>query len=362
LTANRGALLINLQQIILFSAGLVVGMAFLPVLSRIFSPGSVNHFFDFLGRVVAAPFQLLGRIMRRGVDSKRVGRKAATGSVRIDAREQRINDSAQAIRSMLLVLIAAIQRTDLAATSSSRTLAEARNLVNGMGLPRDLALTASHLVAQIDRVYDSNSVLKGELASSQEILTTQQQMIEALRTAVSIDSMTQLANRSHFDDRLDEVLKLKQRYNDSFFVMIIDVDNFKVINDSYGHQAGDRILKGVAFKLKNTLRDSDFVARFGGDEFALLLIKADQKSAANLAWKICENLRDSRFLLDGNDITVTVSIGAAEAVAGDTADSLLRRADIALYHVKDSGRNGVMFADLPEPASEPKSTFSESKA
>ena len=340
------------QQILFFSVGLVVGMAFLPALSRVFTPGGVNRFFGALGRAVAAPFQLVGRVLRRGKDSGKSKPAPAAGEMRIDAREQRINDSAQAIRSMLLILTAAIERTNLAATSSSKTLADARDIVNGMGLPRDLALTASHLVAQIDRVYDSNSALKGELASSQEILTTQQQLIEALRTAVRIDSMTQLANRSHFDDRLHEALQLKLRYNENFFVMIIDVDNFKTINDSYGHQAGDRILKGVAFKLKATLRESDFVARFGGDEFALILIKADQRSAANLAWKLCESIRASRYILDGTDISVTVSIGAAEAVAGDSAESLLRRADVALYHVKESGRNGVMIADLPDGAPE----------
>jgi diguanylate cyclase len=334
----------------IFATGFIVGLVFLPVMSRISNLGWLHNFFDVLGRIVAAPFLCAGSIISRHFRLKTPKPAPCEAESLVDAREQHISDLVQAIRSMLLILTTAIQRTDQAATNSSRALVEAREVLSGMGLPPDLAMTASHLVVQIDRVFDSNSFLKGELANSHEILSTQQQLIESLRTAVRIDGMTQLANRSFFDDRLAEALKLKQRYNDNFFLMIIDVDNFKTINDCYGHQAGDRILKGVAFKMKSTLRESDFVARFGGDEFALILIKATPRSATTLAWKLCENIRASRFLLDGKEITVTVSIGISEAVVGDTAESLLRRADLALYHVKDSGRNGVMFEEIdPTP-------------
>ena len=89
------------------------------------------------------------------------------------------------------------------------------------------------------------------------------------------------------------------------------------------------------------------MARFGGDEFALILIKASEEAAANLAWKLCENVRESRFHLDNREIKVTVSIGAAEALAGDSAESLLRRADLALYKVKEGGRDNVWFAEPP---------------
>jgi len=123
--------------------------------------------------------------------------------------------------------------------------------------------------------------------------------------------------------------------------MMIDVDYFKNINDSHGHQAGDRILKGVAFKIKASLRESDFLARFGGDEFALILIKASLQPATVLAEKICTNIRESRFILDGTEFKVTLSIGVAEVHADDTPESLLQRADRALYLVKERGRNGV---------------------
>ncbi|MBI5484622.1 MAG: GGDEF domain-containing protein, partial [Deltaproteobacteria bacterium] len=109
----------------------------------------------------------------------------------------------------------------------------------------------------------------------------------------------------------------------------------------FGHPAGDRVIKGVAFNLRSALRESDFVARFGGDEFAILLYKSNAGTAVEVARKLCKAQQESRLLLDGKRIDVTLSIGIAESVADDTAESILKRADQALYRVKSEGRNGV---------------------
>jgi len=216
-----------------------------------------------------------------------------------------------------------------------------------MELPNDLKEAHAILMKEIDRVMASNATLKDELASSKEVLEFQRCQIETLRTAVRIDSLTQLANRAYFDEKLTEMIKLRQRYDDEpFSLMMVDLDNFKTVNDSKGHPAGDRILKGVATKIKATLRGSDFIARFGGDEFALILVKTDVKAAEEVAWKLCSEVRGSRFLLDSEALTMTISIGLAEAKKTDTEESLLKRADEALYRVKELGRNSVSVADL----------------
>ncbi len=218
----------------------------------------------------------------------------------VDPREQNLYDSAQTIRSILLILAANIQRTDKAASDSSLVLGDVKSAINTMDLPTDLSEAHSLLMKEIDRVISSNAALKGELAKSQAVLTEQQRQIEDLRTAVRIDGLTQLANRVYFDEKLNEMIALRKRYGDPFSLMMIDLDNFKDINDSYGHPAGDRILKGVSLKIKASLRGSDFLARFGGDEYALILIKTDAKAATDVAWKLCEEVRASRFLLDDN--------------------------------------------------------------
>jgi diguanylate cyclase len=161
-----------------------------------------------------------------------------------------------------------------------------------------------------------------------------------------MDGLTQLANRAYFDEKLLEMIKIQHRHNDIFSILLIDVDNFKTINDKYGHQAGDRILKGVAFNLRSALRESDFVARFGGDEFAIILLKSDGKSAVEVACKLCHIQQENAFLMDGVKIRTTLSIGVAEADVTDTPEMLLKRADKALYSVKSEGRNGVRYQPL----------------
>jgi diguanylate cyclase len=326
---------------IIFSGGLVIGLMLHPF-ARMLKSDGINRFLDLIGQIVTAPFSAIANYVQKKADLHKAQRGVeALSADHVDPREQQISDSAQTIRSILLSLTSVIHRADQAASNSSQALHEVRANIDQIGLPSELAAAHAQLIAEIDRVIVSNTELKGELASSQAILATQREQIEALKTAVRIDGLTQLANRAYFDEKLLEMISLHQRYKEPFSMMMIDVDYFKTINDSHGHQAGDRILKGVAFKIKNVLRESDFLARFGGDEFALILIKAGLKPATEIALKICSNVRESRFLLDEKEFKVTLSIGVAEVHADDTPDTLLKRADDALYLVKERGRNGV---------------------
>lgn len=325
----------------IFSGGLMVGLMLHPF-ARMLKSDGINYVLDLIGQLVTAPFSALVEYFQKRADLNKAHRGVELPDAgKVDPREQQISDSAQTIRSILLSLASVIHRTDQAASDSSHALREVRAGIEQADLPDELAAAHALLIAEIDRVIASNSELKGELASSQAILATQREQIEALKTAVRIDGLTQLANRAYFDEKLLEMIRLHQRYKEPFALMMIDVDYFKAINDTHGHQAGDRILKGVSFKIKATLRESDFLARFGGDEFALVLIKASLQPATVLAEKICTNVRESRFILDGTEFKVTLSIGVAEVHADDTPETLLERADKALYLVKERGRDGV---------------------
>jgi len=333
--------------LIVFLAGGLFGLTIYPLL-RMIDMESTNQLLDAFGKMVVAPFSSAARHFARKAALRKAQRGIAEElAQKVDPREQQISDSAQTIRSILLTMAANMQRTDKAASDSSQTLGDVKTTIDNMVIPTDFTGIHTVLLAEIDRVISSNGALKAELASSRQILETQRTQIEDLRTAVRIDGLTQLANRTYFDEKLGEMVQLMQRYNESFCLLMIDVDNFKTINDSYGHAAGDRILKGVAFKIKETLRATDFSARFGGDEFAVILIKATARTATDVAWKLCTTLRESRFLLDGIQVNVTLSIGVAEADAQDTEEVLMKRADEALYRVKEVGRNSVMLADPP---------------
>jgi diguanylate cyclase len=293
-------------------------------------------------------FTLLARVVRRSSDGEGVpGEGTPESGLSPDPREQHLYDSAQTIRKILQVLTASIQQTDKAASDSSLLLRGVKSAINTRGVPTDLDEAQALLLREIDRVISSNAALKGELAKSQAVLTEQQRQIDDLRMAVRIDGLTQLANRAYFDEKLNEMILVRKRYGDPFSLMMIDLDNFKAVNDSYGHQAGDRILKGVSLKIKATLRGSDFLARFGGDEFGIILLKTDAAAATEVAWKLCEEIRGSRFLMDESALSMTLSIGVAEASGRDTDASLLKRADQALYRAKAAGRNGVSTSETP---------------
>jgi len=335
-------------HILIFAAGLLIGLQISQVWKRTFHAFGLQSFLEKIGRIMATSLARVAPAFCSKAVPQEAGFQLPEAALPpAELREQQIHDSAQAVRSILMILTSVIERTEQAASESSQALKNLRESFDRAGLPAEMATATSRLTEQIDRMISNNASLKGKLASSQKILTSQQRQIETLRTAVLIDGMTQLANRSYFDDKLAEMIRLRQRYDEVFFLIILDVDKFKSINDTYGHPAGDLILKGVASRIRSALRDSDFLARFGGDEFALILIKSTPQSAELVAQKLCDTIRDSRFLFEETELKVTLSIGAAEATAFDTTESLLDRADTALYRVKESGRNNVCFAENP---------------
>lgn len=158
------------------------------------------------------------------------------------------------------------------------------------------------------------------------------------------DSLTGLPNRVLFDDRIHQTLTASKRYGRGFALMFLDLDDFKSINDGLGHNAGDAVLKAVADRLSHSLRESDTVARFGGDEFVILqpVVKLPE-DAMQLARKIVEAMQQP-LVIGGNERIVHTSIGIAVYPRdGVTAEELMEHADRALYEAKRSGRNRWRF-------------------
>lgn len=158
------------------------------------------------------------------------------------------------------------------------------------------------------------------------------------------DQLTQLPNQRLFKDRLEMALTLSKRHGGMVGVMFIDLDRFKLVNDTYGHAEGDELLKNVAHRLLGCMRAGDTLARKGGDEFTVLLPDLQQADAANIiADKILNELR-APFVVAGHDCRVTASIGVAVFPRdGETVDVLLKNADIAMYRVKADGKNDTRF-------------------
>jgi diguanylate cyclase (GGDEF)-like protein/PAS domain S-box-containing protein len=162
---------------------------------------------------------------------------------------------------------------------------------------------------------------------------------QQLRQMAFHDPLTLLANRTLFKDRVQHALSLAQRTHAPVAVLFLDLDNFKTINDSLGHDAGDRLLQAVAQRIVKNTRVSDTVARLGGDEFAVLLERVGEPAEAErVAESLIESLGAS-FTLSGMEARVSASIGVAFAVAAAGTESLLANADIAMYHAKAAGKN-----------------------
>jgi diguanylate cyclase (GGDEF)-like protein len=172
------------------------------------------------------------------------------------------------------------------------------------------------------------------------------QLNDRLEQQVMTDDLTGLANRRAFFQRGEEEIRRVERYHTPLSVIVLDGDRFKTINDSHGHAAGDGMLQTIADVLRRTVRDIDLSARFGGDEFGILLPNTDIVGAVRLAERLRQAIKTSTYRLDGKDIHVTVSVGVAEyGKSGKNLDTILRKADAALYQAKEQGRDRVIFVD-----------------
>ena len=157
------------------------------------------------------------------------------------------------------------------------------------------------------------------------------------------DGLTELYNHRYFQDTLRKQIETSKRYNQPFSLIIIDIDFFKKFNDSYGHQAGDAVLKGVAHILKRNTRATDFVCRYGGEEMSIILPYTDQNEAIANAERICKAVANHVFKLPNNiECNVTISLGVSTFPEdGDTPQRIIEKADKALYWAKEHGRNQV---------------------
>jgi diguanylate cyclase (GGDEF)-like protein len=166
-----------------------------------------------------------------------------------------------------------------------------------------------------------------------------------LRALMTRDSLTELLNHVALKDRLAVELARSQRKGDKLAFVMLDIDEFKRVNDRFGHLAGDRVLRILAELLRQRVRMSDTVGRYGGEEFGIILPDCSIEDAARVIDKLRESFGDIRFGFDEERCRVTFSAGVAVAEPGMSVDDLIDRADQALYLAKREGRNRVRAAD-----------------
>jgi diguanylate cyclase (GGDEF)-like protein len=179
-------------------------------------------------------------------------------------------------------------------------------------------------------------------------ITERKQLQDELRQLATTDELTGLANRRHFMELAQTEYRRAQRFQHPLSIALIDIDHFKDINDSFGHSAGDQVLRSMAEVFLKNVREIDVLARLGGDEFVLLLPAANGLQAYEVVERARTALQSQPISVNDASVTIRISAGIASLTQDETFDGFMIRADQALYRAKESGRNRIHMADNKE--------------
>jgi len=248
-------------------------------------------------------------------------------------------------------------RFDDAQSLNDTVMSHVRELNNEVSGATELGLLQSMVRARLDavaeqvcafraresdRVLESNGRAERMRARIADLERETQELHSKLdleKHVARLDPLTGVANRKSYDERFALEIARRAEGGTPLVMQLWDIDNFKMINDSYGHRAGDRVLQSVAACFKSSLRSSDFVARIGGEEFAVLLNGLKAAEAMKLANQLRIAVESLRFHFRGVPVRVTVSCGISQLTPDDSPETAYERADRALYQAKGGGKN-----------------------
>lgn len=260
---------------------------------------------------------------------------------------QKVEHDREAVLKALAAVLSSTEKLTSDVGTHNTELHEAERTIGDLRLHGQLEDLQQSLLGQITAVLQSNQRLEDDLVCTRYQMQEQAQELDRTRKEARVDALSGVANRKAFDEALQFHLSGFKRQREPFALVLADVDHFKWINDTHGHQAGDRVVTHIGNVLRECVRPTDHVARYGGDEFAILLAGVKGDVAINLAERIRQVIERKNIHL-GNSaekVAVTFSMGLSTVRDGDTADAMLARADEALYKSKHSGRNQLNAAE-----------------
>ena len=269
---------------------------------------------------------------------------------------QRSKDERAATMKALLMLLSKTEEITTDVDSRNAELEDVGRSVEKLKASGPMVEVQKKLLEQITVVIQSNRKLEDDLVCAHYMLEEQAQELDRTRCVARTDPLSGIANRLSFDETLSYWLSLSKRKSKRFTLALGDVDHFKWINDTHGHLAGDRVVTHIGNVLREQVRGLDYVARIGGDEFALLLAQADPGKAVDIADRIRKAISSTTFNvgLNSERVAVTLSMGVALSAKDDSSETLLQRADEAMYISKQAGRNCLNWegqkAEPAEPA------------
>ncbi len=266
----------------------------------------------------------------------------------IDAREAATLEAYQIGLSELMRRLGEIASSSGTGTAEyARTLAQCQQDLASISDPDGVQRIISSLVTSTNAVRESTQTLQKEVAATRDEMQQLRGQMGALQNLAQTDPLTRLRNRRGFEQAVSEYALGREADLEGCSVVIADIDNFKRINDSYGHLVGDQVIRALAQVLQNCVKGRDIAARWGGEEFIVLLPETPGEGAVMLAEQLRIEFGKTRIKRGGKQVlndAVTISIGVAEIGNAEPLEQAVGRADSAMYQAKNGGRNCVRVA------------------
>lgn len=231
-----------------------------------------------------------------------------------------------------------ISKVDTLQQLKDNIVAQVAHIKTAMENHHSVEEKQSNYVRAIGKIQDRLKLMVAETDEfKQKLLQQKNRMI--------IDSLTKLSNKNAFETRMEHEYKRWQRYKEALSVVLVDVDNFRNINEKYGHPAGDRALKVIARALQSKIRETDFIARYIGEKFAVIFLGTDRKSLESPLRKLNEVIKTIPFHFKDNKVTITVSIGAAVFGPNDNPVTIVEKAETSLREAKKNGKDCYVISE-----------------
>lgn len=297
---------------------------------------------------VAGGSSTLSAAIERLINSNQVIDEKVTRELyqqHVDSSDQnRVAAAQRTVRKLLAAMSASLDAAGTEVTRYEQSLQECATQLSDDIDAAELRSLVAGLMSSTQQMNAGSAALHQHLEDSKREADSLRGELEKVRNEAQTDPLTGLANRKGFDLRL-KALEASEDFADHPHCLLIgDIDKFKNVNDSYGHLFGDKIIKVVATAFRNLTKGKDLAARFGGEEFIVVLPQTPLKGAVAVAESIRQSIEKGRVYnpKTGEEIRrITVSIGVTELIHGETMDEAIARADAALYRAKDAGRNRV---------------------
>lgn len=262
----------------------------------------------------------------------------------ITGDQKDLDDARIAIRNLLNVMVEHLQGWDSSTKQFCDVLHKCTEKLDSDPSVSEIKEIINTVTIQAQQALNANQQIHSTLDSLTTEISTLREDVDRLGSEAMTDSLTEVANRRGFDFSLRDATDRSMQTGQPCALLMADLDHFKRVNDNFGHQVGDKILRFVANTMKKTIRGGDILSRYGGEEFAIILPNTDEKGALKVAENLLHEV-SARQLTTGTNSQpigrVTMSIGLALYNNNETLENFIERADQHMYHAKESGRNQV---------------------